>query len=227
MIKALIFDYGGTLDTGGNHWGRLLWHAYQCCGVPVSEQLFREAYVYVERLLGSENIIQPDFTFHQTLETKIALQMQFLELRGNNYVPALVDVLYKQTQQHTAHSVEVLFKLKSHYVLLLVSNFYGNLPIVLREFGFDGLFFKVVESAAVGVRKPDERIFQIAFQPLGFRPDEVAVIGDSMKNDILPAQHLGCHTVWFKGEQWTDSLLKATKADTVITDLATLTQMMG
>lgn len=80
MIKALIFDYGGTLDTGGNHWGQVLWHAYQRCSVPVSEQQFREAYVQVERLLGSQPVIQPDFTFRQTLATKISLQMQFLEL---------------------------------------------------------------------------------------------------------------------------------------------------
>ena len=227
MIKALIFDYGGTLDTGGIHWGRLLWHAYQCCGVPVSEQLFREAYVYVERLLGSENIIQPDFTFHQTLETKIALQMQFLELRGNNYVPALVDVVYKQTQQHTAHSVEVLSQLKSRYILMLVSNFYGNLPTVLREFGFDGLFLKVVESAAVGVRKPDPRIFQLAIDPLALCPDGVAVVGDSIKNDILPAWQIGCHTVWFRGEQWENSPLCPKIADHIITDLDQLTELLA
>lgn len=86
MIKALIFDYGGTLDTGGNHWGQVLWHAYQRCSVPVSEQQFREAYVQVERLLGSQPVIQPDFTFRQTLATKISLQMQFLEL-SQSYGP--------------------------------------------------------------------------------------------------------------------------------------------
>ena len=138
MIKALIFDYGGTLDTGGNHWGQVLWHAYQRCSVPVSEQQFREAYVQVERLLGSQPVIQPDFTFRQTLATKISLQMQFLEL-SQSYGPTLVDAVYRLTQQHTAHNVEVLTQLKSRYVLMLVSNFYGNLSVVLREFGFDDL----------------------------------------------------------------------------------------
>ena len=47
-IKALIFDYGGTLDTAGCHWGKVLWHAYQRMNVPVSEDAFREAYVYAE-----------------------------------------------------------------------------------------------------------------------------------------------------------------------------------
>ncbi len=88
MIKALIFDYGGTLDTGGNHWGQVLWHAYQRCSVPVSEQQFREAYVQVERLLGSQPVIQPDFTFRQTLATKISLCVVIKGLKSVNNLPA-------------------------------------------------------------------------------------------------------------------------------------------
>ena len=76
MIKGYIFDYGGTLDTGGQHWGKVLWHAYERQQVPVTEARFREAYVYGERTLGKNPIIQPDFTFRQTLETKLRLQLQ-------------------------------------------------------------------------------------------------------------------------------------------------------
>ncbi|MDY3670437.1 MAG: HAD family hydrolase, partial [Prevotella sp.] len=49
MIKGYIFDFGGTLDTAGCHWGQMLWHAYQRQQIPVSEEQFREAYVYAER----------------------------------------------------------------------------------------------------------------------------------------------------------------------------------
>ena len=45
MSKGYIFDYGGTLDTGGQHWGMVLWHAYERHHVPVTEHEFREAYV--------------------------------------------------------------------------------------------------------------------------------------------------------------------------------------
>ncbi len=34
-VKGLIFDFGGTLDTGGNHWGEVLWEVYRHFGVPV------------------------------------------------------------------------------------------------------------------------------------------------------------------------------------------------
>ena len=76
MIKGYIFDYGGTLDTGGHHWGKVIWHAYERQQVPVSEAQFREAYVHGERTLGKNPIIQPDFTFRRTLEEKLRLQFE-------------------------------------------------------------------------------------------------------------------------------------------------------
>ena len=79
MLKGYIFDYGGTLDTGGQHWGKVIWHAYEHLQVPVSEADFRDAYVHAERTLGKNPIIQPDFTFYKTLETKIRLQLEYLQ----------------------------------------------------------------------------------------------------------------------------------------------------
>lgn len=51
-VKGLIFDYGGTLDTGGDHWSEIIWDAYRQAGVAVSKPEFREAYVYAERELA-------------------------------------------------------------------------------------------------------------------------------------------------------------------------------
>ena len=56
--EAVIFDYGGTLDSDGMHWGKRIWHAYQKNGVPVDEPLFRYAYVHAERTLAKNPIIQ-------------------------------------------------------------------------------------------------------------------------------------------------------------------------
>lgn len=223
MIKGFIFDYGGTLDTGGCHWGRMIWHAYERHHVPVSEKQFRQAYVYAERRLGSEPIIMPHFTFRQTLQTKISLQMQHLGL-GDSLTSAIVDDVYAQTISHTAHSIEVLRQLSAHWPLVLVSNFYGNLTTVLQEFGFDGLFRQVIESAVAGVRKPDERIFLLGIQALNLQPLEVMVVGDSIGNDILPAQRLGCQTTWYKGEQWDATAKESSMPDSIITDLSQLMQ---
>ena len=219
MTRGYIFDYGGTLDTGGCHWGKMLWHAYQHVGVPVSEAQFRDAYVHAERTLGRMPIIRPDYTFRQTLEEKLRLQLEFLGVPTDYHSPLTSD-LYADVLRHTAHSREVLQQLPQPKVL--VSNFYGNMPTVLREFGFDGLFLHVVESAVVGVRKPDPRIFLMGVEALGLQPGEVAVVGDSIEKDIIPAKTAGCQTVWLKGEQWNDAAVDERAADCVMSDLSEL-----
>ena len=220
MIKGYIFDYGGTLDTGGHHWGKVIWHAYEHQQVPVSEAQFREAYVHGERTLGKNPIIQPDFTFRQTLEKKLQLQLEFLH--QEDYLSPLLDDLYSRTQAETRKSREVLLRLKEQYPMVLVSNFYGNIQTVLGEFGLDGVFSQIIESAVVGVRKPDPRIFSLGVEALGLKPDEVVVVGDSIDKDIVPARQAGCHTVWFRGEGWTDDPVDESLAERVITDLRDL-----
>ena len=220
MIKGYIFDYGGTLDTGGHHWGKVIWHAYERQQVPVSEAQFREAYVHGERTLGKNPIIQPDFTFRQTLEKKLQLQLEFLH--QEDYLSPLLDDLYSRTQAETRKSREVLLRLKEQYPMVLVSNFYGNIQTVLDEFGLDGVFSQIIESAVVGVRKPDPRIFSLGVEALGLKPDEVVVVGDSIDKDIVPARQAGCHTVWFRGEGWTDDPVDESIPDRILTDLREL-----
>lgn len=211
--KGFIFDYGGTLDTAGCHWGKMLWRAYQRCGVPVGEEPFREAYIHAERVLGRNPVIQPDYTFRQTLDVKIRLEMERLVATGAWQPTAeelqrrhdeVLDCLYRQVVATTAESRRVLARLGERYPLVLVSNFYGNMPTVLREFGLDGLFLSVIESAVVGVRKPDPRIFTLGVEALGLKAAEVVVVGDSFDKDILPARAAGCQTVWLRGEGWTE-----------------------
>ena len=217
MMKGYIFDYGGTLDTGGQHWGKVIWHAYERQQVPVTEEAFRAAYVHAERTLGKNPIIQPDFTFRRTLEEKIRIELEFLGLP--QYQQTVVDDLYAITCAETAKSREVLLQLKQQYPMVLVSNFYGNIATVLKEFKLDGIFDTIIESAVVGVRKPDPQIFTLGVEALGMLPDEVVVVGDSMDKDIIPASKAGCHTVWFKGEGWTNDPVDESAAEKVITDL--------
>lgn len=231
MIKGYIFDYGGTLDTAGCHWGKLLWRAYQKHQVPVTEEQFRDAYVYAERTLGRNPIIQPHYNFHTTLSVKLRLEMEYLCQNGfwsadeamfNEKHEAVLNELYAQVKETTRHSREVLEQLHQAYPMVLVSNFYGNIHEVLVEFGLDHLFQDVVESAVVGIRKPDHRIFALGVEKLGLKPEEVMVVGDSFYKDIEPAIKAGCKAAWFKGEGWTDATYDESIPDKVITDLAQL-----
>lgn len=232
MIKGYLFDYGGTLDTAGCHWGKMLWHAYQRQHVDVEEQAFRDAYVYAERTLGSQPIIRPEDTFRRTLDVKIRLEMEQLCTSGawnadggmfDRQHTAVLDDVYNKVLEITAHSRSVLAQLQeAGYPMVLVSNFYGNVETVLHEFGFDIFFQDVVESAVIGIRKPDSRIWTEGVRRLGLPAEEVMVVGDSFYKDIEPALKAGCHATWMKGEGWTDKRYDETIPDKVITDLEQL-----
>lgn len=221
MNKGYIFDYGGTLDTGGQHWGMVLWHAFERHQVPVSESQFRDAYVYAERTLGRNKIIQPTDTFLQTLKAKVQLELTYLN--NESYTDAIVSDVYERTKSQTALSRRVLMQMKAS-PMVLVSNFYGNISVVLQEFGLDGIFAEVIESAVVGIRKPDPQIFLMGVDALGMKPEEVTVVGDSLEKDIIPAKRAGCHTVWLKGEGWTNARDGENQADRVIMTLDELLQ---
>ena len=225
MTKGFIFDYGGTLDTNGHHWGKVLWNAYRDSMVPVSEEMFRKAYVYGERTLATNRIITPNHNFRSTLNEKIRLQMEWLNENGMNgnsddYREMVLQRAYSEACCTTAKSVETLKTIADKYPIVLVSNFYGNINTVLREFGFEGLFVAVIESAVVGIRKPDPEIFKMGVRKLNMHPDEVTVVGDSYDKDILPAHAAGCHTVWLKGEGWTECTVKYPVADGIIYNLS-------
>lgn len=221
MNKGYIFDYGGTLDTGGQHWGMVLWHAFERRQVPVSESQFRDAYVYAERTLGRNKIIQPTDTFLQTLKAKVQLELTYLN--NESYTDAIVSDVYERTKSQTALSRRVLMQMKAS-PMVLVSNFYGNISVVLQEFGLDGIFEEIIESAVVGIRKPDPQIFLLGVDALGMKPEEVTVVGDSLEKDIIPAKRAGCHTVWLKGEGWTNAQDGENQADRVIMTLDELLQ---
>jgi putative hydrolase of the HAD superfamily len=93
----------------------------------------------------------------------------------------------------------VLRRLRRARRLGVVSNFYGNVDVLCREAGLAESLEVVVDSARVGVRKPDRAIFRIALEGLGAPAERVLFVGDSPERDLRPAQGLGMRTVWLKG----------------------------
>lgn len=211
-IKGVIFDYGGTIDTNGVHWGVVLQEAYERFKVPVKVAHFRAAYVHGERTLAVNRIVFPHFTFYDTLLAKITIQFEYLVSKGHlpvNYpcdstIDSITEYCYSFARDCVNSAIPVLSGLSEKYPLVLVSNFYGNIETVLEDFHLYHFFQHIVESAVVGIRKPDPALFALGVEKLGLSASEVVVIGDSVRKDIHPAQSLGCRTIWLKGEGWGD-----------------------
>lgn len=210
-IKGIIFDYGGTIDTRGDHWSHILEKGWHTAGINAPLDVFRHCYATAERTLARQRIVLPQDNFHTLLLKKARLQLQFLQQTH----PALCPTNPPQAATTIAaycngyaagcitRALPVLQALARQYPMVLVSNFYGNVDQVLRSYSLRHLFQGIIESAVVGVRKPDPRIFALGVTALGLEPHQVLVVGDSLKKDILPARSLGCRTAWIKGRGWT------------------------
>lgn len=229
-VKGVIFDYGGTIDSNGMHWSEVLWDAYTDNNVPVTKSQFREAYVYAERYLAKNPVIMPDDNFLALLRKKVSIQFEYLEKEGfltersktQAYILAISEQCYNFVRDLLRKETSLLESLKSRYPMVLVSNFYGNVQSVLNDFDLLKYFDDIIESAIVGVRKPDPAIFSLGVESLGLPASSIVVIGDSHPKDIVPATENGCQTIWLKGRGWDEGEDKDATADLVISDFMEL-----
>jgi len=198
-IKGLIFDYGGTIDSRGEHWSDVIRRGYINAGIGISYDDFWDAYVYAERTLAKVPVILPSDNFLTLMRKKIAIELRRLEetigLNSNaETADAISNYCYNMAKTCTEESKPVLAGLAGLYPMVMVSNFYGNLNAVLEDFGIRRYFSDIIESAAVGIRKPDPAIFRLGIKALSLQPCEILVIGDSFSKDISPANGLDMHT---------------------------------
>lgn len=252
MPCTILLDYGGTLDTQACHWYYLIKEAYEASGFSMDDATLRQAYIAGERALERDKtLVQPSYDFYQTQLVKMRQELIALQALGQPVCEAgdeleavarqLASRLDQVARRCTEQSAAVLEALtKRGHALVMVSNFYGNLPTVLREYGLASYFDAVVESATVNVRKPSTEIYRLAVEAAGVAPDRCVMVGDSVKNDIRPAHAIGCRTVWYKGRGWenpstipsargielevspTDTATVSPEADFVITHLSQL-----
>lgn len=227
-INGIIFDYGGTIDTNGDHWAEVLWDAYQYYQVPVSKEQFREGYVFAERAMAKYPFVQTSFNFLEVLQVKVNLELSYLEevrmlafdaYKHRDLCSSISEWCYQYVKKVLATTREVVKILAKNKKLVLVSNFYGNIQTILKDFGLDSFFTAVIESSVVGVRKPDPKIYQMGIDTMGFPAENILVVGDSYDKDMVPAMTLGCKTAWIKGREWKHEDHDNTAIDCTITNL--------
>ena len=201
-MRAVLFDFGGTIDTDGVHWSEKFWEYYERFHVPVKKDGFERAFVASERELSEIPVLRRA-TFYDTLRKQLLLQFKSLGLNARDGVmKSILDACYADVDATVRRAKPLLEKLSMRYRLGIVSNFYGNMETVCQEFELYRSFNTVVDSVVVGLRKPDPAIWSLALKNLGVRPQDAWVVGDSYERDIVPAKQLGCKTIWLKGKSW-------------------------
>ena len=184
-----------------------------------------------ERTLARFPLVKPDHNFHDVLRIKTDIQINYLVEQGKlnkqqaeteAYAVKVADACYQYVLDVLQRTRPIVKELAEHYKLVLVSNFYGNIQTILKDFGLFDFFSDIVESSVVGVRKPDPAIYRLGVEAMGLPAANVLVVGDSFSKDVVPAKTVGCKVAWLKGEGWGNETIDETLPDLILTDLPDL-----
>lgn len=190
MIKAVLFDVGGTLISPNPSVGaiyaevakkhgqiiapdvlndrfRAIWKKRKKLGLPLNKEWWRRLVTDI-----FENYRFPDFDL----------------FFGDVY-----DIFNSpRVWKIESGAVEVLTELKKRGLrLAIASNWDARLPTLLKKLGLFSFFEHLFISSALGCAKPNPKFFKYILKQMDLRPSEVMHIGDDLEEDFEPAQKIG------------------------------------
>jgi len=197
-INTLLFDFGGTLDSDGIHWRirayrwiqgerQVEWDVFKVADAAAVQALINSGWAHQMNL--RETV---DF-----LAAGIFERLNLSDEAKGRYVETFCEDVARYIQRNRL----LLENLKHHYRLGVISNNFGNTRGWCDDYKLSPLMEVIVDSAVVGVSKPDAGIFQIALNEMGVAPENAAYIGDSYSRDVVGAKNAGMYAIWLVGNE--------------------------
>ena len=208
MIRAVLFDLGGTLMFSHAPWEPILDRGYQALVDSLREQGFeldrnllpRAVRYHLDRYFARRDEDLFETTYLVVLREALA-EHGFPNV-SEAILRRALDAFYSHTQPNWILEEDANLMLRTleagGYRLGLVSNAGDNQDVfqLVNRFGIEPFFDFILTSAACSYRKPHPRIFELALAHWNIPASDVAMVGDSLEADIAGAKALGMYTVW-------------------------------
>src|SRR5436190_10446082 len=199
MIRAVLFDMGGTLDGDAGHWLDRFAALYADVGLSLPRERVRSAFDDAERRAAVDDVIATA-NLNVMVDRHVAWQLAYLaadpEVRQ-----AIVDRFVAPVRAAAVDNVRMLAELSARGLKLgVVSNGCGNVDVLCADLGYAPYLSAIVDSRRVGLYKPDPAIFIFAAARIGVPAATTMMVGDSFDRDIRPAKSAGMTTAWLEGE---------------------------
>jgi len=186
MIKAILFDFWGTLAEQG-----VYSPIKQVRNILRIRMPFPEFVIRFEKamMLHPFNDLQDTFlSLGEELNIEIT-RREMDDLIGMWNKSWMLAELYPEVE-------DALKQLKEKYTLVLVANTNKSyVEKVVEKFKLSSYFDKVFLSYQEGMIKTDREFFLRVVQELGLSVEECVMVGDSMQSDILAAQEAGMKAI--------------------------------
>jgi putative hydrolase of the HAD superfamily len=194
-------DFGGTLDSDGGHWLDRFWAIYPQIGLTqLPKKNIKEAFYWAD-LQAETDAPMRSAGLREMTDRHVAWQFQKLGLIDPEKEAMAAAAFYRPSERILHRNRRVLEQLSlAGYKMGIVSNFYGNVDVLCKEALLTPFLNTILDSAVVGLRKPDPAIFQLALSQLKLTAAQVGFVGDSFERDMIPAKALGMRTYWLIGD---------------------------
>ena len=201
-IKAILFDFGGTLDHDGQNWSERFYRYAEALGCALNWSDFLPlTHTVMDQLSVDHDPSQ--WSLDQTAERiSTLLHTQLADQAGPlSWHPAdLHTAFMAESRRYLSRNIAVLSDLRQHYRLGCISNNWGNVAGWCADYAFDTFFEVMIDSAVIGAEKPDPKIFHAGLSAWTFDPAQCVYVGDHFKCDMQGAHDVGMKTVWVVGD---------------------------
>jgi FMN phosphatase YigB (HAD superfamily) len=199
MIRAVLFDMGGTLDGDGLHWLDRFARLYTEAGVSLPRETLRAAFDDAERRAAiDETMATADLD--AMIDRHVGWQLAHLSIDDARLRRTLAAGFVRPIRGLAAANATLLAGLSARGLRLgVVSNGCGNVDVLCDNLGYAPFLSLIVDSRRVGLFKPDPAIYLYAASRLGLHPWSIMMVGDSLDRDIRPAKTIGMQTAWLEG----------------------------
>lgn len=119
---------------------------------------------------------------------------------------------YLSAVEPIAATQEVVEWAAKHYHVGLLTNIMPGFVDEMRKRQLlpDINYDAVIDSSKIGAIKPEKKIYQVAAEHANVKPEEILLIDDSRTN-LMAAEHLGWHVLWFDDYRTKESIARIRK----------------
>ena len=189
-FNTLLDEHDGLTDESGM---APIAHIPVAAGLFDTAEQFHAAYLHWRRSAWPNPLDSVEIPLARRLHTVLGKRT------SNDVAPLVAEMVaafetgYPLTLTLTAGVEAMLDAWQNHARLAVVSNFFiaGGPSALLDRFGLLERFEFVLDSAALGWKKPDRHIYEAALGNAGCTPDEAMFVGDNLNNDVLAPLALG------------------------------------
>ena len=205
MIKAVLFDLGGTLHKSSTSPERDLWFCRRILDRLGDYGIFPEggAELLARRLAVNSEIYkhESEKTLRELPAERIWSEYYLREygLTAEELAPFAEELSFLYDYERPCvmrrpHLKETMEALKAMgFRLGVISNIISRSVVrhFLAEYGIEELMDCVITSAETGIRKPSPEIFRAAEKAMDLRPEELAYVGDTISRDVIGTRKAG------------------------------------